>query len=169
MLKAKQRDRTAGFALRINLGQTTGSPSGLRAPRIGRRPLDWVGAMEAEDSGVWWVWLVMPWTVTLGGRPPLVLSFLRGFYYGWKRNEWANFFRFRGSAKYCPPRRHWVLLLCVEELGERVRAGGKWETGTLFLQVVGWEPREAHTGWQVWASPSRTGMQSRDWLRRQPG
>lgn len=44
------------------------------------------------------VWPVVPRTVTLGGPFPLDFSFSRGFYYGWKKNEWANLFTFSGSA-----------------------------------------------------------------------
>lgn len=42
----------------------------------------------------------------------------------------------QGCTKCCPPLTHWVLLLCVEELGETVRAVLKQGTETLFPQVL---------------------------------
>lgn len=66
--------------------------------------------------------------MTLGGPSLLGLSFSRSFYYDWKMNEWANLFRFCGSADICQvlaSRPHGVLSLCVEELGDMIRAGGK--------------------------------------------
>lgn len=46
--------------------------------------------------------VIMPWPVTSGGPSPLGLSFLRGFYSGWKGNEWANRFSFR-LCQVLPP------------------------------------------------------------------
>lgn len=64
------------------------------------------------------------------------LSFLRGFYCGWKRNEWANRFSFRLCQVLLPSPLLGTFVV-VEELGEMIRAGGRWGTGTLFLQMLG--------------------------------
>lgn len=85
------------------------------------------------------VWPVVPRTVTLGGPFPLDFSFSRGFYYGWKKNEWANLFTFCGSAgifQMLPSHPYQMPSLCVEQLGEPIRARGKWGTDTLFLQIL---------------------------------
>lgn len=47
----------------------------------------------------------------------------------------------QGCTKCCPPFTHWVLLLCVEELGETVRAGLKPGTETV---PTGAEDPEGH-------------------------
>lgn len=52
----------------------------------------------------------------------------------------------QGCTKCCPPLTQWVLLPCVEELGETVRAGLKQGTETLFPQMLRTQKGHAQAG-----------------------
>ena len=52
----------------------------------------------------------------------------------------------QGCTKCCPPLTQWVLLPCVEELGETVRAGLKQGTETLFPQMLRTRKGHAEAG-----------------------